>query len=675
MAEKRVIELEIKEKGISSLKEQLASAKQSVQDLADRFGASSQYVADAADKVRSLEKEIKQTNKTLKSVGFEGKFNAISGSITGVLNGLQAFQGSLGLIGVEGKDVESVLLKVQSVMALTQGIEGVFAAQTSFKKLKGIIGDAATSGITAFKGMTTASKAFIATGIGLVIAAVAYAISEMSAAAEEGAAQMEGLQKATESLNDELSFSTKVLSDYSKKAITDAKLRGASEKELLDIELEYAQKSINARFKNANERIKANAKIRDNENATSEQIKKANSEIYKAQTELMDIKREAGSLSSEFALKEKELSDAEIAKNKEKAKAAKDAAKESAKARQEALDKIKEAEKEYLLEGNTLKENEILAEQEKYSELIKLAEKNNYDTTTLRNALRDSLNTIDNKYDDIQRANDEKRAKEKKELDIAEFNRKEALRREEIATEETFFDEYNAALLTQQQTEEQVVTDKYFKLIEGATKYGLDITELEAKQKKELSDINDKYRKEEEEKEKIAKDQRIQAVQNTLSTIANLAQLFAGKSEKQQKKAFQIQKAVNIANATIDTYKAATGAFASLSSIPVVGPVLGAAAAAAAIAAGLVNVKNIASQKFEGGGSMSAAPAGGGGGGGGGAGASNVITPNFNIVGNAQATNPLAGLGSQPLQAYVVSGEVTSAQSLDRNRVNYATFG
>jgi hypothetical protein len=88
----------------------------------------------------------------------------------------------------------------------------------------------------------------------------------------------------------------------------------------------------------------------------------------------------------------------------------------------------------------------------------------------------------------------------------------------------------------------------------------------------------------------------------------------------------------------------------------------------------LLNVKKIASQKFEGGGS----PAGGGGGGvdvPSPAGGGSVITPNFNIVGNAQATNPLAGLGGQPLQAYVVSGEVTTAQSLDRNRVNYATFG
>jgi len=137
---------------------------------------------------------------------------------------------------------------------------------------------------------------------------------------------------------------------------------------------------------------------------------------------------------------------------------------------------------------------------------------------------------------------------------------------------------------------------------------------LEEQQKADLAEINDKYRDEEAAKEKEAaketadnhkklQDAKIDAVKNTLSTIGNLAILFAGKSEKQQKRAFEIQKAANIASATMDTYKAATGAYASLSAIPVVGPALGAIAAGAAIAAGLVNVKNIASQKFSGGGS------------------------------------------------------------------------
>jgi TP901 family phage tail tape measure protein len=57
-----------------------------------------------------------------------------------------------------------------------------------------------------------------------------------------------------------------------------------------------------------------------------------------------------------------------------------------------------------------------------------------------------------------------------------------------------------------------------------------------------------------------------------------------------------IGKAAAITQAVIDTYKSATGAYASMSSIPYVGPALGAAAAAAAIAAGMANVDKIRSQ-------------------------------------------------------------------------------
>jgi hypothetical protein len=108
------------------------------------------------------------------------------------------------------------------------------------------------------------------------------------------------------------------------------------------------------------------------------------------------------------------------------------------------------------------KEQEVAAENKKYSELIKLAVKHGQDASTLRLALKNSLNDIEAKYTQIEIDLAEKTAKEKRDIDIAEFNRKEALRREEIAAEEAFFDEYNAALLTQQQTEEQAVTDKYF---------------------------------------------------------------------------------------------------------------------------------------------------------------------------------------------------------------------
>ena len=80
----------------------------------------------------------------------------------------------------------------------------------------------------------------------------------------------------------------------------------------------------------------------------------------------------------------------------------------------------------------------------------------------------------------------------------------------------------------------------------------------------------------------------------------------------------------------------------------------------------MANVAKISQQKFEGGSST-------GGGGGTGSGASiPSVSPSFNVVGNS-GMNQLAQIQQTPIQAFVVSGEVTSAQALDRNRTNIVT--
>jgi hypothetical protein len=179
-----------------------------------------------------------------------------------------------------------------------------------------------------------------------------------------------------------------------------------------------------------------------------------------------------------------------------------------------------------------------------------------------------------------------------------------------------------------------------------------EITAIEAKYAKQRSDLN-----------KQEQDLKIQAVQNTLTTISNLAQLFAGGSEKQQRKAFQIQKAVSIAQATIDTYKAAQAAYASLAGVPVVGPVLGAAAAAAAVSAGLLNVKNIASQKFEGGGSSGSTASAGAVSAGATSAQLGGAGTNANL--NTQQTNTaeLIGQSNEGTPVYVLESDITGTQN------------
>lgn len=75
----------------------------------------------------------------------------------------------------------------------------------------------------------------------------------------------------------------------------------------------------------------------------------------------------------------------------------------------------------------------------------------------------------------------------------------------------------------------------------------------------------------------------------------------------QSKKAFALSKAFSIGQALIKTYESATGAYAALAPIPIVGPALGAAAALAAVAFGVAQVNTIRAQQppgFESGGNI-----------------------------------------------------------------------
>jgi hypothetical protein len=94
----------------------------------------------------------------------------------------------------------------------------------------------------------------------------------------------------------------------------------------------------------------------------------------------------------------------------------------------------------------------------------------------------------------------------------------------------------------------------------------------------------------EQGQERRVNEQRLAAASDAFGNLSALMQ-------SENKKAFKIGQAAAIAQATMQTYTAATGAYASLASIPYVGPILGAAAAAAAIVAGGVNIANIASQQ------------------------------------------------------------------------------
>jgi hypothetical protein len=213
------------------------------------------------------------------------------------------------------------------------------------------------------------------------------------------------------------------------------------------------------------------------------------------------------------------------------------------------------------------------------------------------------------------------------ELDLADLERKKLLYKEGTQARQDAENEY---LLKQQEIQQALTTNE-----KEQTAARITIAEAERK----------------------AKEDNINAVSNLLGNIASLLgeQTAAG-------------KAAAIAQATISTYQSAVQSYQSLSGIPIIGPALGAAAAGVAVASGIANVKKILAVKTPNGGGGGSAPT-----------ATAVQAPNapqFNVVGNTGVNQIAQTLGSQqPVQAYVVAGNVTTAQSLNRNIINNATLG
>lgn len=175
--------------------------------------------------------------------------------------------------------------------------------------------------------------------------------------------------------------------------------------------------------------------------------------------------------------------------------------------------------------------------------------------------------------------------------------------------------------------------------------------------------------------ENLSKDQRA-SIQNQ---IAQNDEKLRVKQEAIKRKAFNTQKAFNIASALIETYAAASSAFRNTLANPInkllpdAGLLRAKIAAGVATAGGLAQVAAISRQKYQ---SSSAATPINTSGGAGGGGGSARSEPSFNVVGRSGDSlliNAIQAQFDKPLKAYVVSREVTSQQQLDGIIVNQAS--
>lgn len=220
--------------------------------------------------------------------------------------------------------------------------------------------------------------------------------------------------------------------------------------------------------------------------------------------------------------------------------------------------------------------------------------------------------------------------------------------------------EQDAKNLTADQQEIIAIDNKYLDLREKAIQAGESTAEVDAAYKQALDDQEKASAERRIETEQQVQDAKIALSTQALSSVSQLIGAFAKKDEASQKRAFRAQKAISIAQATIDTYASANAAFLSTQKNPVsiLFPAAPYIAAGAAVAAGIANVATISKQEFTGGTPPSTSennpPSLDGGGGG------------------AQPAqfNPLASafLQDRPEQvtprAYVLAGDVASQQEV-----------
>lgn len=182
------------------------------------------------------------------------------------------------------------------------------------------------------------------------------------------------------------------------------------------------------------------------------------------------------------------------------------------------------------------------------------------------------------------------------------------------------------------------------------------IEEEQLKREEEQANKREEIRRKNLEAQQEIEKKKREAQAATLSATADAIYL----SEQLLGEGTAAAKVAGIARATIDTYQAANTALATLP------PPASFIAAATSIATGLLNVKEILKVKVPNGKGGGSAPS-----------ASAPTPPAFNTVGNSGVNQVQTGVeqqAEQPIRAYVVSGEVTTAQEAERNTIDNASF-
>lgn len=122
-------------KSLRSLKQEFKDTQKEL----DGLTVGSENYISTLKKLGKVKDEIGDLNDEINAFKPEGKVQAFGNVVSGLASGFQAATGAAALFGGENKEIEKTLLKVQAVMAFTEGIKGLVSLGDGFKVLSNVI--------------------------------------------------------------------------------------------------------------------------------------------------------------------------------------------------------------------------------------------------------------------------------------------------------------------------------------------------------------------------------------------------------------------------------------------------------------------------------------------------------------------------------------------------------
>ena len=722
MAEKKVIELEVNS-NLGTLKQQFKEAQIEVQALSDKFGATSAQAVEAAKSAALLKDKISDAKSLTDAFNPDAKFKAVTGALTGVAGGFSVVTGALGAFGKQSEDVEKALLKVQSAMALASGAQAIGESIDSFKQLgavikatsiyqaaynfiqtgttkgteevitakvldteatvaQGVANVGAAGATTLFAGAAKLLRAaLISTGIGVLIAGLGWFIANadsiigfFTGSTNANLKNEASIKKNTAALNTQIKAnerSSTALKTKNGHEYKMAEASGASANALHKLAIRHANEEI--ALERASKATAHNTYVKEKNTLAYYRNIGASDDVIAKQVALTKAAmensiKEGKDLAAALENKAQLIRDNDVRIAGERHKSSSSnhekTSKREKKEGKEILDITKNVEDENIRlmdEGQAKEEAVILLaykrkkeEQDKQLKDKSLKQKD-YDTLQILNkeGQEADLLAIEQKYI-LQAEEARKTAQEKKD---AEFFRQENL----------------LAELTD--TAQQKLYDKY-KIEQDAAEGNAELLlALKNKYEKDKEALDKEAAEKEIATAKSVSDAKIAIQQQSLDVASqgiDLIKTLFEKSKGVQKAALIAESAIGIAKMIISTKAANAATTLKYAAIPGGLAFASAEIALNNVSTGIGIAANIAATAK----GLKALGGGGAGGGGneGGGTTPTMSAPQFNVVGQS-GVNQLASLNQQPVQAYVVSGQVTSQQALDRNRLANATLG